>query len=126
MVVSAINSGDTLYNTNGTNKTSTSLSTNIIIKVNRVPVGAVTSISVDEKRSIEMINAIGVDGHIDSAPKSSTNISGSCTRTRYDRLRIAQAFQRSFIHASAQIYPFDIDIIDAQEVDARITNNNYN
>lgn len=115
-MVSAQNTNDTLYNENGTNKTSTSLGTNIIIKVNGVAVGAVTSMSINEKRSIAMIDAIGVDGHIDSAPKSSTNISGSCKRTRYDRLRIAQAFQRSFIHPAAQIYPFDIVIIDAQDV----------
>lgn len=115
MVVSAINTGDTLYESNGTNKTSVSLSTNIIIKVNNVAVGAVTSLSINEKRSIKPIDAIGFDGHIDSAPNSSTDISGSCNRTRFDRLRIAQAFQRSFIHPSAQIYPFDILIIDAQD-----------
>jgi len=118
MVVSAINSGDTLYNNDGTNKTSTSLSTNIIIKVNGVSVGAVNKLSISESRSIAMVDAIGVDGHIDSAPNKSTDISGSCDRTRFDRLRIAQAFQRSFIHASAQIYPFDIVIIDAQDVDS--------
>jgi hypothetical protein len=98
---------------NGQNKTFTSVTTNIIIKVGNNPVGAIKSMSVKETRAIAMIDEVGTDGHIDSVPSKSTNISGSCSRTRFDNLRIAAAFSRGFIHAASQRLPFDIDIIDA-------------
>lgn len=101
-----------------TNKTSTSISTHIIIMVGSTPVGAVKSLSITEARNIKMIDEVGTDGHIDSVPTSSTNITGSCERIRFDRLRIAEAFSRPYIHVSAQAYPFDIIIIDKQKLAA--------
>ncbi len=98
----------------GRNRTGTSLSTNIIIKVGTETIGAIQSLSVTEERSIKMIDELGTDGHIDSAPQSSTNITGSCTRIRFDRLRIMEAFSRGYSHIHAQRYPFDIEIIDIQ------------
>jgi hypothetical protein len=97
------------------NKTSTGLSTNIIITVNDHPVGAVQTLSINEKRPLKMVDEVGTDGHIDSTPNASTNITGNCTRIRFDRLRIAEAFGRSFIHVAAQVYPFDIVILDKQK-----------
>jgi hypothetical protein len=105
----------------GRNVTRTGVSTNIIIQVDGTPIGAVSSLNWTEKRDIAKIAEIGTDGIIDSVPKSSTNITGSCTRTRFDNLRIAAAFSRGFIHASAQRIPFDIVILDifaASEDDA--------
>ena len=119
----APNTGSTLTldggtgNYGGRNKTSTSLSTNIIIKVGNVAVGAIQDISFDEGRSITQVDEVGTDGHIDSCPVKSTTIAGSCTRIRFDRLRIAEAFSRSFIHIHSQLYPFDIEIIDTQKRD---------
>lgn len=113
----APNTQSTLTLPNGVNKTSTAISTNIIILVNDVPVGAVQSLSVNEKRQIAMIDEIGTDGHIDSVPNKSTTISGSCQRIRFDRLRIAEAFSRGFVHAASQVYPFDIVILDKQKRD---------
>lgn len=112
------NTGSTLNGPNGTNKTSTALSTNIIIKVGPNTVGAIQTISIDEKRDIEMIDEVGTDGSIDSAPKSSTKISGSCDRIRFDRMRIAEAFSRGFVHVHAQRIPFDIVVIDNWNGDA--------
>jgi hypothetical protein len=97
------------------NKTSTGLSTNIIITVNDHPVGAVQTLAIDEKRPLKMVDEVGTDGHIDSTPVSSTNITGSCKRIRFDRLRIAEAFGRAFVHAASQVYPFDIVILDKQK-----------
>lgn len=114
------NTGSTLYNNNGTNKTSTSLSTNIVILVNGVLVGAVQELSINERRPIRKISEIGSDGIIDSSPNQSTEISGSCTRIRYDRLRITEAFGRGFLHAASQIYPFDIVILDKQKRDTAV------
>jgi hypothetical protein len=114
------NIGSTLYYNSGNNRTSTAISTNIIITVRSqkgyVPVGAVQSMAVSEKRPIKMVDEVGTDGHIDSVPNQSTNITGSCQRVRFDRLRVAEAFSRGFVHASSQVYPFDIVIFDQQKL----------
>jgi len=113
----AANTQSTLTLPNGVNKTSTAVSTNIIILVNNTPVGAVQSLAISEKRSIKMIDEVGNDGHVDSVPNQSTNITGTCQRVRFDRLRITEAFSRGFLHAHAQVYPFDIVILDKQKRD---------
>lgn len=117
-MVGAPNTGSTLT-VNGTNvnKTSTAISTNIIIMVNNTAVGAVQSMAIAEKRGIKMIDEVGTDGHIDSVPNVSTNITGSCQRVRFDRLRVAEAFSRGFVHIASQVYPFDIVILDKQKRD---------
>jgi len=96
----------------GRNRTATHLSTNINILVEGVAVGAIQKMNVNESGQIAMIDEIGTDGHIDSARKSSINITGSCTRTRFDRQRIAEAFMRGYVHVKAQRLPFDIEIQD--------------
>jgi hypothetical protein len=113
----APNTQSTLTLPNGVNKTSTAISTNIIILVGNTPVGAVQSLAISEKRSIKMIDEVGTDGHVDSVPNQSTNITGSCQRVRFDRLRITEAFSRGFLHVASQIYPFDIVILDKQKRD---------
>lgn len=115
--VGAPNTGSTLSLNSGINKTSTAISTNIVILVNSVAVGAVKRLQVREQRQISMITEVGTDGVIDSVPSRSTEISGSCERVRFDRLRIAEAFGRGFIHAASQAYPFDIVILDRQKKD---------
>lgn len=105
------NTGSTL-DADGVNKTSTAISTNILITVGPNPVGAVQRLTINERRAIRMIDEIGTDGHIDSVPNQSTNITGSCERIRFDRMRIAEAFGRSYLHTKSQRFPFDIVIID--------------
>ncbi len=111
----APNTNSTLSLPNGTNKTSTAISTNIIILVNNTAVGAVQSLAISERRPIKMVDEVGTDGHVDSVPNQSTNITGSCQRVRFDRLRITEAFGRGFLHAHSQVYPFDIVILDKQK-----------
>lgn len=111
----AANTGSTISLPNNKNKTSTGISTNIIILVENTPVGAIQTMQIQEKRNVKMIDEVGTDGHIDSVPNQSTNITGSCQRIRFDRLRIAEAFGRGFIHVASQVYPFDIMIIDKQK-----------
>jgi len=94
------------------NRTGIGLSTMILIKVGTEPVGAVQSLSINETRNVQMIDEVGTDGHIDSAPNQSTQIEGSCERIRFDRLRITEAFSRGFLHVKSQRIPFDIEIID--------------
>ena len=113
----AANTQSTLTLPNGVNKTSTAVSTNIIILLGNTPVGAVQTMQIDEARAIKMIDEVGTDGHVDSVPNQSTNISGSCQRVRFDRLRITEAFSRGFLHVASQVYPFDIVILDKQKRD---------
>lgn len=117
-MANAPNTQSTLFGTAAgadINKTSTAISTNIIIMVGNTAVGAVQSLAISEKRGIKMIDEVGTDGHIDSVPNVSTNISGTCQRVRFDKLRIAEAFSRGFVHVQSQVYPFDIVIIDKQK-----------
>jgi len=114
-MANANNTQSTLTTNLDLNKTSTAISTNIIIMVNQTPVGAIQSMTINEKRGIKMIDEVGTDGHIDSVPNVSTNITGTCQRVRFDRLRIAEAFSRGFVHVASQVYPFDIVIIDKQK-----------
>ncbi len=110
----------------GRNVTRTAVSTQIIIQVDGNPIGAIQSMSINEDRGIQMIDEVGTDGHIDSVPNKSTNISGSCKRVRFDNLRIATAFSRGYVHVSSQRIPFDIVILDifaADETDADGFNN---
>jgi hypothetical protein len=97
---------------NGNNATKSHLATNIIIKAGNYVVGAVQTLNITESRDVKMIDEVGTDGHIDSAPSASTNISGNCTRVRFDKQRVAEAFGRSFTHVHAQRIPFDIEIHD--------------
>lgn len=113
MVVQAnSNTNSTLLGPDGLNKTSTAISTNIIIKVGPHAVGAVQDLQITEQRNVQTIDEVGTDGHIDSVPNKSTDITGSCKRIRFDRMRIAEAFGRGFVHVASQRIPFDIVIID--------------
>jgi hypothetical protein len=119
-MANAQNTGSTLFGTQAgpnINKTSTGISTNIIIMVGNQAVGAIQSMAISEKRGIKMIDEVGTDGHIDSVPNVSTNISGTCQRVRFDRLRITEAFSRGFLHVASQVYPFDIVVMDKQKRD---------
>jgi hypothetical protein len=106
------NTGTSLVDSQQNNRTATHLTTNIIIKVDGNIVGAVQSLSFSENRAIYMLKEIGTDGNIDSAPQSATQYSGNCTRVRFARTRITEAFGRGFIHVHSQRIPFDIEIQD--------------
>ncbi len=110
--MAAPNTGSITTADGGRNRTGTSVSTNIIIEVDGNAVGAIQSLGVKEVRAIATIDEVGTDGHIDSVPQKSTNITVNCTRTRFDNLRVAAAFSRGFVHAHSQRIPFDIVIKD--------------
>ena len=117
MTATASGTGSTL-DWGANNKTSTAVSTNILIMVGNQAVGAIQKLDINEVREIKMVDEVGTDGHIDSVPVKSTDITGSCSRVRFDKLRIAEAFSRGFIHVASQAYPFDIMIIDKQKRDS--------
>jgi hypothetical protein len=80
----SFNTGSQYTTTAGANGTRTALSTNIIIEVSGTPVGAIQDINYKETRGIHMVDEVGTDGHIDSAPNKSVEVSGGCQRTRFD------------------------------------------
>lgn len=107
------NTNTAILDSQGNNRTATHLSTNIIIMVEGNAVGAVQNLSITESRpGIQMINEVGTDGHIDSAPTGSTNITGSCKRIRWGGARIAEAFSRGFIHVHSMRVPINLVIVD--------------
>jgi hypothetical protein len=106
------NTATRINDSGGNNRTGSHLSTNIIILVDGNAIGAIQTMQINEERGLKMIDEVGTDGHIDSAPNVSTNISGSCTRVRFDRMRIAEAFSRDYHHVHSQRIPFDIEIHD--------------
>lgn len=106
------NTGTILTDSQGNNRTATHLSTNIIIKVDGNTVGAVQSMSVREERQVTQWSEVGGDGIIDSAPTQSATVAGSCSRIRFDRMRIAESLSRSFLHVKSQRIPFDFEIHD--------------
>ena len=97
---------------NTDNSTHAALSTMIVLKVNGNAVGGLQKIQISESREIKMIDEIGTDGHVDSTPSRSSDITGSCERIRLDGLRIAEAFSRGFLHVKSQRFPFTIEIFD--------------
>lgn len=96
----------------GQDATRTGISTQIIVKVGAVSIGAIKSIQIQENRPIVMINEVGTDGSIDATPNASSTFTASIQRTRFDRMRIAEAFTRGFVHVSSQLVPIDINIYD--------------
>jgi len=108
----APNTGSITTAQSGRNRTGTAVSTNIIVEVDGNAVGAIQTLQVQEQRNIQTIDEVGTDGHIDSVPNQSTNITLNCTRTRFDNLRVASAFSRGYIHAHSQRIPFDVVIKD--------------
>ena len=77
-MATAPNTESLISDVNGKNRTGTAVSTNIIVEVDGNAVGAIQQLSVNENRKITMIDEVGTDGHVDSVPSSSTNITGSC------------------------------------------------
>ena len=107
------NTGTAILDEQGRNRTATHVSTNISIVVDGGVIGAIQKIDLIEGRgAAKMIDEVGTDGHIDSVPIKSSDITGNCTRIRFDKKRIAQAFHRGFVHAKCQRVPFDIEIHD--------------
>lgn len=96
----------------GEGRTSTGLSTQIVVKINNVAVGALQNLSINQQRGLARINEIGHDGVIEIVPNASTTFDLEATRIVFDQLRLPEAFSRSFRFINAQRVPFDIEIFD--------------
>src|SRR5271168_3873932 len=92
--------------------TSSGLSTQIIIKVNGNPVGALQTLTVDQTRSVQRISEIGTDGTVEIVPNKAAEYKLTTGRIVFDQLRLPEAFSRGFRFIGAQRLPFDIEIYD--------------
>lgn len=104
-------------------QTTTGLSTQIIIKVNGVAVGALQSLSVAQTRGLERVREIGVDGVIEIVPNRATEYVITANRIVFDALRLPEAFSRGFRFIAAQRIPFDIEIYDMGSMDPNVSAN---
>ena len=97
-------------------QTNSGLSTQIIIKVNNVAVGALQSFEVRQSRGIARIKEIGTDGVIEAVPNAATEYEITANRVVFDQLRLPEAFARGFRFIHAQRVPFDIEVYDIASV----------
>ncbi|MDX1372946.1 MAG: hypothetical protein R3321_10770 [Nitrososphaeraceae archaeon] len=91
-------------------QTHTLLSTQIIIKVGAIAVGAIQSFTARQTRANRAIPEVGTDGIIERVPNRATEVTLSVRRVAFDRLRMTEAFGRGFINIQAQRIPFDIEV----------------
>jgi hypothetical protein len=97
-------------------QTNSGLSTQIIIKVGTVAVGALQSFEVRQTRGIARIKEIGTDGVIEAVPNAATEYEITANRMVFDQLRLPEAFTRGFRFIHSQRVPFDIEIYDISSV----------
>lgn len=79
-------------NINDGHRTSSGLSTQIIIKVSNNPVGALQQLSVAQNRPLQRIQEIGTDGVIEIVPNSATTFELTANRIVFDQLRLPESF----------------------------------
>ena len=113
-------------NVNAGHRTNSGLSTQIIIKVENTPVGALQNLSVTQTRNLQRISEIGTDGVIEIVPNSATTYELSATRIVFDQLRLPESFARGFRFIAAQRIPFDIDVIDISGNDPNVPDDDTN
>lgn len=97
-------------------RTNSSLSTQIIVRVDKTPVGALQTLTVSQNRGLFRVPEIGTDGFIEIVPNRGTEITLSTGRIVFDQLRLPEAFSRGFRFIAAQRIAFDIDIYDITSV----------
>lgn len=115
------NTGSTIQTglpASGEENTSSSLSTQILIKVNGEFVGALQTLSVSQTRPLKRVTEIGTDGVIEIVPSAATTYDLTVGRIVFDQLRLPEAFSRAFRFIAAQRVPFDIEIFDVNNSDS--------
>ena len=94
------------------NAINSTLSTQIIIKVEDVAVGALQTLTINQTRTLDRIKEIGTDGTIEIVPTSATEFTLTAHRIVFDQLRLPEAFKRGFRFINSQRLPFDILVVD--------------
>ena len=99
------------------NAINSTLSTQIIIKVDDTPIGALQRLAVSQNRPLQRIQEIGTDGVVEIVPIGATTFELTADRIVFDQLRLPEAFKRGFRFINAQRLPFDILVIDFSATD---------
>ena len=97
---------------------STKLSTQIIIKVKNVAVGAIQSLSINQVKGLKVKEEIGTEGVIEIHPQGAALIDLNVNRIVFDELRLLESFSRGFVNIQSQRVPFNIDVIDVSSMDS--------
>lgn len=92
--------------------THTGLSTQILVKVGNVEVGALQSLTINTARNVERVREIGLDGFLEAVPNQPTTVEATVRRIYFDRLRLPESFGRAFRNIHQQRVPFNIEIYD--------------
>jgi hypothetical protein len=100
---------------------SSSLSTQITVKVGSVTIGAIQQLVVNQNRDMQRWEEIGTDGVVEIHPKGAARIELQVTRIVFDDMRLPEAFARGFINLQSQRIPFDIQLMDKSS--AKISTN---
>lgn len=103
-------------------RTTTGLSTAIVIKVAGNAVGALQDFTLNQDRGLYEAVEIGTDGIIEVVPQSATKFKVTTNRLVFDQMRLPQAFSRAFVNIAAQRIGFDIEIFDLNYATGFITN----
>jgi hypothetical protein len=90
----------------------TSLSTQIVVKVDGTTVGAIQQLQLNQNRDMNIYEEIGTDGIVEIIPKGAAKIDLTVQRVVFDQLHITEAFARGFVNIQAQRIPFNIQILD--------------
>lgn len=106
------NTGSQIDRSSDQGQTTSGLSTQIIIKVDGVAVGAIQSLKVNQNRPLKALSEVGTDGIIEIVPNGATTFKLDADRIVFDNLRLPEAFKRGFRFINSQRLPFDIDIYD--------------
>ena len=86
------------------------LSTHIIVKVGKLIVGAIQSISPAETRALNRIREVGTDGFIEIVPTGPAEVTLEVERLLFDFQHLPEVFSRGFAHIQSQCLPFDVEI----------------
>jgi hypothetical protein len=111
------NSGSSL-----TSNITSSLTTQIRVKVDNITIGAIQSIDISQNRNMKVIEECGTEGIVEIHPAGATQVGVKIARLVFDDLSITESLGRGFINIQAQRIPFNIQIMDFGNAGKNSTN----
>jgi hypothetical protein len=116
------------YPYTGTNldaATRTGLSTQIIIKIDGVAVGAMQTLTAAQRRQNKRVHEIGTDGVIEITPEQAASVTLDVNRIVFNKKSLPEAMGRAFANIHAQRVPFDIYVYDFSGVNQAATDSSF-
>jgi len=116
------------YPYTGTNldaATRTGLSTQIVVKIDGVTIGAMQTLRANQSRSNKRVHEIGTDGVIEIVPDQAAQVTLDVTRLIFNKKTLPEAMGRAFANIHAQRVPFDIYVYDFSGVNQTDTDADF-